>query len=160
MSAVPETCVMLDHVLCSSEKNNAHATMNCWSSSTIFIKLRFQHSAFFINTDAVSYQKCKEMGACLRPSKCSSHNLMFFAFPKSPQVHTMCRPFRSATSIKHRFWNTVSYTNTYCHWLPELKHLWVWLPSKILREMRDVFLFQTAIRHLDAALSWLRWTSI
>ena len=49
-------------------KNNAHATMDCWSSSTTIIKLRFQRSAFFLNTRRV-LSKWRRFWACVRPFK-------------------------------------------------------------------------------------------
>ena len=47
--------------------------MDCWSSSTIFIKLRFQHPAFFLDTLSLSYQKRKMAGTCLPPFKIFTH---------------------------------------------------------------------------------------
>ena len=47
--------------------------MDCWSSSTIFIKLRSQQSSYYINTHAVSHHNDRGFWACVRPSKIPTH---------------------------------------------------------------------------------------
>jgi len=74
---------------------------------------------------------------------------MFFAFPKSPQVHTMCR---SVGSLLRRH---LSFSITKTQTSPN----YVCVSTDFPRSWEDA-LPQRTFRTIDAALSWPCWTSI